>query len=72
MHRWYEWYKGIIESFISVAKYMISSIQLFIHFHLVIWPFFKKIKQKFSFQISKMKIFKFKNENFQFFHFKFS
>jgi hypothetical protein len=49
----------------------------FLHFNcffISIWwymtNFFKKIKQKFSFQISKMKISKFKNENFRdIFHF---
>jgi hypothetical protein len=53
-------------------KYMISSFQLFFHFHLVIWLIFKKIKHKFSFQISKMKIFKFKKMIISIFNFKFS
>jgi hypothetical protein len=40
-------------------KYMISSFNFF-HFPLVIWPFFfSNFKWKFSFQISKMKIFNF-------------
>jgi hypothetical protein len=61
---------GVLLEILSRTKYMISSFQLFFHFHLVIWPkFFKEIKQKFSFQISKMKNSKFKKRkkfNFSF------
>jgi hypothetical protein len=49
---------------------MISSFQVF-HFPLVIWPFFQISNGNFHFNFSNFFISNFKNENFQFFHFKF-
>jgi hypothetical protein len=71
MHRWYGLYKGIIGSFIGgineIHDFFISIVFSFpsgdISGDMV--NFLKKLKLKFLFQIKK-------NENFQFFHFKFS
>jgi hypothetical protein len=54
-------------------KYMISSFQLFFHFHLVIWPnFLKNLNRNFHFKFQKWKIPNLKIEKNQFFHFEFS